>query len=1075
MKNEDQTKNSHSTLWIVCLIVFILSIFGMGSEAFSTFITSPQNAVGPLNVWARCCYTESQFWWYFGSDFFFALSLFGLHWLIYKWLSPETSGWKNITILGVFGLSLVLDLLETYFIAIQFDNELAFAIQNWKALAYSLGWIILIYLGFLKLIPWIRRNIHADIFNYFLKEYFPYFYPGIISILALFILISSMDQFDTLILELTDPINFTIFSILFLGTVIKVWFMPSYAKFSTVFYRILMMGDYSSAKPEDQENKIIVSTKRFWEVISYAGIYKSIKSLLRNELMQEIKAENLQMYDKVLTEPQNPLVKQLNILPNKADLELNRILRKVNFKIRPIEFASTKIQVSEFYFHLIRRILGLVFILTLFWLQLDTLGKTMGFNSNTALLIVLTIAGLLTWLFAVVDRHVHRDDPDRTKEVKRQEAYRWFLIFSILFVVSGIVTVLAKSLWNRPPNEVLLSFSITIFLSAIAYIFLTVFRYPKESISSDDLKRSASSDAEVAEEATKALQLIRLDTIQHRMTAIMTFYGAVILPLLLIIVVIYCLVVDIGTLWWLNAINFYLIIANGLICTLTVIHRWLNIYFKRSHYERTSEGGIKEYKTVEVEGKNIRKARNALAILGTVVIIFLFLGQSVNYHHTINYEPAGQEPNKLSFEGYSRQFLDRLGPASQNDTIYFVAAEGGGLRAAFWTMLVLDKLDEDVQDRIFMMSGASGGAIGQGMFNFMTYQGVSKKRPLIDSLGRHNFLTTDVAGLFTRGVAGKFLPFPRMADYPDRHRLMAKRYFYMLGGYDAWKDASEYPFYHLWQDRSKALPLIVVNTTRTLDGSRAVVHPLLSEGSPFSGVFEDISSNYEGQYISYADAVFLTNRFPLVSPSARIESAGYFVDGGYYENSGLQSILQVLSYINGQAATDSSSVFAELSKCSIQVINIRNSSTAFYSEQLDKVGLLKDSMNRITSNREIGNIIGATANGGITALPFYYHAMLKDPILQKHMGVKDYHTINLPYRVGSVLDFNDLVGGQIVSDSCRLNEVVRTINADIKDTYPNPFRILMPPLGRMIPEYTARYMEDMLGHPEVAEVIEEIK
>ena len=86
--------------------------------------------------------------------------------------------------------------------------------------------------------------------------------------------------------------------------------------------------------------------------------------------------------------------------------------------------------------------------------------------------------------------------------------------------------------------------------------------------------------------------------------------------------------------------------------------------------------------------------------------------------------------------------------------------------------------------------------------------------------------------------------------------------------------------------------------------------------------------------------------------------------------------------------------------------------------------------------------------------------------------MKDYYCINLPYRINSVLDLNNLYGGQIVSDSCRINDHLNEINAKTDTAYTsgNLFRILMPPLGRMIPFHTAEYMKEMLKHPKVESV-----
>ena len=371
---------------------------------------------------------------------------------------------------------------------------------------------------------------------------------------------------------------------------------------------------------------------------------------------------------------------------------------------------------------------------------------------------------------------------------------------------------------------------------------------------------------------------------------------------------------DVGQFSSLNPITFYLILVNGVICTLTVIHRSWIIFYNRSNYDKEADGRAVTKKPEDARKRRLRITNAALANLITVGILLFVLGRGVNYHHEIMYI-AHDKPiiindstridaphfKELTFEKYTRDFLKKM-DRSPDSTIYFIAAEGGGLRAAYWTMLVLENLGDTIFNNTFFMSGASGGAIGQGIYTFMkAKKDPPKFKEKIDVIGQHNFLTTDAVGMFTRGILGMFVPHPKMIDYPDRHQHMAKCYFRLIGD-DSWERASQLPYYYLWEDSKDHIPLMAINTTRTRDGSRAIVHPLVVNGSPFEHHFEDLSTNYSGNYISFADALFLTNRFPIISPSARIESKGYFVDGGYYENSGLQTILLVLEYMNGRAS-----------------------------------------------------------------------------------------------------------------------------------------------------------------------------
>jgi hypothetical protein len=71
-------------------------------------------------------------------------------------------------------------------------------------------------------------------------------------------------------------------------------------------------------------------------------------------------------------------------------------------------------------------------------------------------------------------------------------------------------------------------------------------------------------------------------------------------------------------------------------------------------------------------------------------------------------------------ETFADQWLEaRLGEGDGPYTAYVVAAEGGGLRAAYWTAAVLGRWqdhDPCFASRVFVVSGVSGGAVGAASF-----------------------------------------------------------------------------------------------------------------------------------------------------------------------------------------------------------------------------------------------------------------------------------------------------------------------------------------------------------------------
>ena len=61
----------------------------------------------------------------------------------------------------------------------------------------------------------------------------------------------------------------------------------------------------------------------------------------------------------------------------------------------------------------------------------------------------------------------------------------------------------------------------------------------------------------------------------------------------------------------------------------------------------------------------------------------------------------------------------RLVNSEDRYPLYIVNAEGGGIRAAYWTATVLGKIQKDnpcFADQLFALSGVSGGSLGSAVF-----------------------------------------------------------------------------------------------------------------------------------------------------------------------------------------------------------------------------------------------------------------------------------------------------------------------------------------------------------------------
>ncbi len=284
--------------------------------------------------------------------------------------------------------------------------------------------------------------------------------------------------------------------------------------------------------------------------------------------------------------------------------------------------------------------------------------------------------------------------------------------------------------------------------------------------------------------------------------------------------------------------------------------------------------------------------------------------------------------------------------------VILVSAEGGGIRAAYWTATVLaelqDRSESLVQDgtipfdfarHVFSISGVSGGSLGGAVFASIIKEGHHKTsqesvttcelqpgfpiRPIAQTILKQDFLSPTVGVLLFPDMFQRFLPIGFLDD-----RALALEEAWER----AWSDCTgsnrfAKPFDDLWDSEHFGVPLLFLNSTVVETGQRLIMHPLPFL-SPHNTPNHDASLNANpskfqdyfnnaldgpavlGAQIPVSTAVHLSARFTYVSPAGTIfrqdlpdEDSDFstsepkvirVVDGGYFENSGAVTTDEIL-------------------------------------------------------------------------------------------------------------------------------------------------------------------------------------
>jgi predicted acylesterase/phospholipase RssA len=316
----------------------------------------------------------------------------------------------------------------------------------------------------------------------------------------------------------------------------------------------------------------------------------------------------------------------------------------------------------------------------------------------------------------------------------------------------------------------------------------------------------------------------------------------------------------------------------------------------------------------------------------TLVIVWVVACSFFNDNHAVRVNaPGTPTPSPLADRTLDRYFsewfidLASKSPSGGPVPVVLVAAEGGGIRAAYWSAAVLADLEDrtaggavPLSRRVFAISGVSGGALGAATFaSIVARREVypdsdgerSRLREVDQVLGR-DFLSPTLATMLFPDLLQRFLPVPVFRDRAVAIEESWERAWDLAHPDDVGRFRR--PFHDLWRETKYAVPLLFLNSTVVETGQRAVVHPLGSYPAGQTGPFADALdvSALMGTELPVSTAAHLSARFTYVSPAGLVDTHRTnaprwirLVDGGYFDNSGtatLQEIARVIQRAHGE-------------------------------------------------------------------------------------------------------------------------------------------------------------------------------
>ena len=244
--------------------------------------------------------------------------------------------------------------------------------------------------------------------------------------------------------------------------------------------------------------------------------------------------------------------------------------------------------------------------------------------------------------------------------------------------------------------------------------------------------------------------------------------------------------------------------------------------------------------------------------------------------------------------------------------VIFVAAEGGGIRALTWTALILANLEKrfpGMYKSIYGISGVSGGGVGASFYISYLYDQLKRDHKIdaneaaFHKAVKADFLSDLLAGFLFQDNLQNILPVG--IEGFNRTRQLE----------DAWSKSfsantnsftMDRGFLRLYADAKMRIPRLFINGVLAESGQKTIVSfPMLRNDSLKSiskpDVFADELDVIEAinKDIPVKTVASLCSRFPYITSGGLIcgeggGRIGKIVDGGYKENTGLETVWQLI-------------------------------------------------------------------------------------------------------------------------------------------------------------------------------------
>ncbi|WP_299123771.1 hypothetical protein [uncultured Tenacibaculum sp.] len=734
---------------------------------------------------------------------------------------------------------------------------------------------------------------------------------------------------------------------------------------------------------------------------------------------------------------------------------------------------------EEFKMQIFRRCLGVLFYVAFIYMILTAVDEA--YSLRLAISVTFLIAAFLFWFVWYLSKLKLNTDKYFDKESEEQSGvesvkkftriiglFPYLLMLDILMLV---IVAFTASAWNK--QLVFLTVVVTV-LAALTYVLLTVGRsYLKYIFTNKWTAFLLERPQEYFEEKRAKyyggykgnfINFLSIFSNNSWYLFFIAVFGIICVSGILVLNFNWKLIHN------FNPIPLFLMLYLFFYGAIIIYIKHFKYYTQM--YRRTLGNGVGEERSVRNENfdKEGGRLRWRLWIyhIPFALLVLTLIGGYTSYKGNDLHELQTIKQDSIKGIGISAFVSD----IKEKKEHYFVSSYGGGLKSNLWTMLLLNKLDSTNKEFLSntrCLSGVSGGSVGIANYTYIIAFNKNKEKA-INRLANFNGLSLDVLYLATGDLIREFIP--KKFKGKDRSHFGMRQHVLALDEFEGDADDS-FTFYDLYEKAygKGYYPPLIINTISTSNKygnalSLKVNEDLKLDNKNYEVIFPgaiNILNSEEGRELPFYTTVSTSNRFPFVSPAAKIKQKGYFLDGGAFENSGLLSAYSFKEYLKKiEAIKDSATV---------KFVNFINAKSNYVRHFAKKNNIKVEQLN---SSPELVAVLKVGV--AIEHTPNYIREVINNK--------EDITNIYLPHYF-TFKDLENVLGGKLKRNKEELINIVEQINksnerikeALRKQGYNIGERgIVQPATGRLLSTSSILYQKAMVNHHiEVKENIEEIK